>query len=54
MMLKSAPITAIIAGQKLTFLCGRDITERILAEKALKESEEKYSNLVEQVTMGLL
>jgi PAS domain S-box-containing protein len=33
----------IIAGRKLTFCICRDITERISAGKALKESEEKFA-----------
>jgi two-component system, OmpR family, phosphate regulon sensor histidine kinase PhoR len=46
--------TVTIAGQKLTFCVCRDITERIQAEKALKESEEKYSRVVEQSNDGII
>jgi len=38
---------AVYAGQKLIFCVCRDITERKLAQAALKESEEKYKTLVE-------
>jgi PAS domain S-box-containing protein len=34
---------AIFAGQKLIFCVCRDITERVQMEKALRESEEKFS-----------
>jgi PAS domain S-box-containing protein len=44
---------AVIAGQKLIFCVCRDITERKQAEEKLKESEEKYKTLAEDVPVGV-
>jgi two-component system cell cycle sensor histidine kinase/response regulator CckA len=41
------------ADQNVLFGICRDVTERNIAEKALKESEEKYRNLVERANDGI-
>ena len=47
----SGPIT--LGGQQLLHSIIQDVTERQLAEDALKESEEKYRTLFEQAQIGI-
>jgi PAS domain S-box-containing protein len=44
----------MIPGTKKSIVSFMDITPRIMAEEALRESEEKYSNLVERANDGIL
>jgi PAS domain S-box-containing protein len=49
----NATVLQTVKGKIILTLC-RDITERKRAEAALKESEEKYRNLVERANNGIL
>ena len=44
----------MIPGTKKSIVSFMDITPRIMAEEALRESEEKYSNLVERANDGII
>jgi PAS domain S-box-containing protein len=48
----SGPIT--IGGKKLLYSIVHDITEKLVIESALKDSEGKYRNLVEDAMVGVL
>jgi PAS domain S-box-containing protein len=45
---------AVLGGQKLVFCVCRDISERKAAERALKESEEKYRLVFEKAPLGIV
>ena len=42
--------TAMLGGQKLIFCVCRDITERMKAEEALRDSEDRYRELADSIT----
>lgn len=46
--------TTVAIEEESIYAIGRDITERKKAEKALIESEEKYRNLIEHLTDGVI
>jgi two-component system, sensor histidine kinase and response regulator len=39
-----------VAAEKLCYLVGKDITERKLVEEALREREERFRNIIEEIT----
>jgi two-component system NtrC family sensor kinase len=45
---------AMFAGQKLVFCVCRDITERKLSEKIMRESEERFRTLFETMAQGVI
>lgn len=46
--------TTILNGRNASFITLRDITEQHAMENALRESEEKYRNLIENATDGIV